>query len=111
MSRKECRGRAVAVKAAADNQAEIAVLANPGVHLWVAVGQGTLYHDGRVEAERRLRLGRSLYQRAESLKSLSLLRASGWTRPDGVGFWSALSSPPCSAGWARAVPSALARAI
>jgi len=36
------------VKAAADNQAEIAVLANPGVHLWVAVRQGALYQDGRV---------------------------------------------------------------
>ena len=76
-----------------------------------------LSDESHVVAERRLRLGRSLYQRAESLKSLSLLRSSGWTRADGVGFWSALSSPPCplgtpcSAGWARAAPSALARAI
>src|SRR6266851_4058094 len=37
----------------------------------VAVRQGALYQDGRVVAERRLRLGRSLYQRAENLKSLS----------------------------------------
>ena len=68
---RDAVGRAVAVKAAANNQAEIAAHANPGVHLRVAVRQGALYKDGRVVVERRLRLGHSLYHRAESLKSLS----------------------------------------
>ena len=62
---------AVAVKAAGDRQAGITVLANPGVHLRVAMRQGALIQDGCVVAERRLRLGCSLYQRDESLQSLS----------------------------------------
>jgi hypothetical protein len=42
-----------------------------GVHLRIAMRQGTLIQDGCVVAERRLKLSCSLYQRDESLQSLS----------------------------------------
>ena len=90
MGRRGCHRRAVAVKAARDNQAEIAVLPNPSVHLWVAVRQGALYQDRCVVAERRLRLGRSLSQRAESLKFLSPLPIVGVD----TGRWGSASGLP-----------------